>query len=370
MEGLRGIIADAQSAFGMGESSPTTSLPFLSQMESAFDMDLGDISVHQGLEADAALSALGARAAQQGSSILLPTSGASAEMVGHEVAHYAQGEAFGSAGVHADGEASSYHDASEVEARDVGARAARGESVGVSKPLAAGVNLLGLGFLPNPLAVHPLNPILGVGPSLIKTGVDAYKVLSEDEDQEEEEDYDEELWGDNEWDNLTPDEQKSWKTLGWTEDNWDGDEWSTAAPYTSWLNWNRLSDAEKEAAQERGYDKESWDEERDGGQDQRKEAQNKAVFGDEALKKKLNFKYEDDDGNNLASDPKLVSLMNEMSSGRKEGESKAAYEQRQLQAAIELGALRGKDTEEATADYEKFKRVRGDRRATKLSEEK
>lgn len=142
---IKGSGGDADSAFEIGTMGRPITLPFQGLMESSFGMDLGGVDVFQGPAADAALTLLGAGAAEHDGSMLLPSVGVTPELVGHETAHIAQGEQNGHAGVHASGDASTSNAASEVEAHDIGARAARGEPVSVSESLSAGVNLWGPG---------------------------------------------------------------------------------------------------------------------------------------------------------------------------------------------------------------------------------
>lgn len=142
---IKGSGGDASSAFEVGTMGRPITMPFQGLMEDSFGMDLGGVDVYQGPATDAALTMLGAGAAEHGGDMLLPSVGVTPELVGHETAHVAQGDQFGQAGVHASGNASRSSAASEVEAHDVGARAARGEPVSVSEPLSAGVNLWGPG---------------------------------------------------------------------------------------------------------------------------------------------------------------------------------------------------------------------------------
>ncbi|MFH1467130.1 MAG: DUF4157 domain-containing protein [Pseudomonadota bacterium] len=145
MSAIRELIAgrgeDTSSVFDGAAAGAARTLPHRDGMEDAFGLDLAGVDVHQGPEVDASLEVLGARAAERDGSVLLPSTGVTPDLVGHEVAHVAQGS-LGGAGRHAPAAASA---PTESEAHDLGARAARGEPVSVQQPRAEGVALWSLG---------------------------------------------------------------------------------------------------------------------------------------------------------------------------------------------------------------------------------
>jgi hypothetical protein len=64
--------------------------------------------------------------------------------------------------------------------------------------------------------------------------------------------YDEASWDDT-WRHLPDKDQKAWTVLGWTQEMWDAGE-TEPEP----LDWDELSDAQKEAAISLGYNEETW----------------------------------------------------------------------------------------------------------------
>ncbi len=136
---------NAADVFGLGAQGAARPMPYRGALEAALGADLSGTQVFQGPAADAALGVLGARAAEHDGNMLLPSSGVSAELVGHEAVHVAQRQLGADAAVHAAGDVGSAGSASEREADELGSRAARGEPVSVREPPGGGVNLWDLG---------------------------------------------------------------------------------------------------------------------------------------------------------------------------------------------------------------------------------
>jgi hypothetical protein len=64
------------------------------------------------------------------------------------------------------------------------------------------------------------------------------------------------FWNNLDCDELSPAEQKLWSVLGWDAESWSG---SSDEPASDDKNWSKLSDTERFAAGQRGYDEEIWD---------------------------------------------------------------------------------------------------------------
>ncbi|MCI5222720.1 MAG: hypothetical protein D3924_08640 [Candidatus Electrothrix sp. AR4] len=66
----------------------------------------------------------------------------------------------------------------------------------------------------------------------------------------------EEFWDAFDWKDLAPAEQKLWGLLGWNKASWQGD---TDEPASEGQPWRKLSNEERHAAIQLGYDKRYWD---------------------------------------------------------------------------------------------------------------
>ncbi|MBW2254446.1 MAG: DUF4157 domain-containing protein [Deltaproteobacteria bacterium] len=123
--------------FGQATQGGGSEIPYKAEMEAAFGEDLSGVESHVG-EGDS-LGAMGADAAASGNQIAFSSANPDKEQVAHELTHVFQG----GEGVHADGEVSSPSDASEVEARHVGAQVAAGGQAGNIGASGAGIQLDG-----------------------------------------------------------------------------------------------------------------------------------------------------------------------------------------------------------------------------------
>ncbi len=87
-------------AFAQATSGPSNPVPYRSQLESSFGVDLGNVRAHLGgAEAEQGLSNLGARAAAHGGSIAFRESTPDLSVVAHETAHVIQQGAAGGGGI-------------------------------------------------------------------------------------------------------------------------------------------------------------------------------------------------------------------------------------------------------------------------------
>lgn len=66
------------------------------------------------------------------------------------------------------------------------------------------------------------------------------------------------FWNSFHWQDLTSEEKKLWKDLGWSAKSWRGDK---APPESFNTGWKHLGKQESKAAQKLGYSKETWDSE-------------------------------------------------------------------------------------------------------------
>ncbi len=62
------------------------------------------------------------------------------------------------------------------------------------------------------------------------------------------------FWSKFEWDDLSEDDKKKRRELGWDKSRWDNDQ----PPPSGSKSWSELSDTERDTAKNLGYDKQSW----------------------------------------------------------------------------------------------------------------
>ena len=95
------------------------------------------------------------------------------------------------------------------------------------------------------------------------------------------------------------------------------------------------------------------------------------AWSDEGLKRRLDYKYEGKENEDLVGSDKLRGVM--MTLNEEEpptdasADEKKAWQQRQMEAALELGAMRGKNSMEAMNEYHKFRHLKSE--AAKRAEE-
>lgn len=119
-------------AFGAATSGARSPLPHLSLMEQSFGQGFGGVNAHLGTpEAQAGLSALGARAAAFGDTVAFAEANPDVHLVAHEVAHVVQGRNGAGGGVQAKAATavSQPGDASEAAADRAADAVVRGEPV-------------------------------------------------------------------------------------------------------------------------------------------------------------------------------------------------------------------------------------------------
>jgi hypothetical protein len=63
-------------------------------------------------------------------------------------------------------------------------------------------------------------------------------------------------WDNLDWDEMSNAEKQAWETLGWSRALWDSDKYEAAS---SGKDWDELTPSEKNAAQWLGYDAQSWE---------------------------------------------------------------------------------------------------------------
>jgi len=64
------------------------------------------------------------------------------------------------------------------------------------------------------------------------------------------------FWDEFQWEELYPSEQGLWEILGWDEASWRGE---AEEPDPEYKAWGELTDKERTAAGQLGYDEQSWD---------------------------------------------------------------------------------------------------------------
>ncbi|MEZ4268492.1 MAG: DUF4157 domain-containing protein [Myxococcota bacterium] len=130
---------DAGRSYGDATSGGGGELPHRGAMEGAFGVDLGGVRAHTGKSDE--MSAMGARAATDGSSVAFADAQPGKELVAHEVAHVVQNrQAGGGGGVQKKSTVSDPGSSAEREADSVAPAAARGEKVSVREAPSAGIH--------------------------------------------------------------------------------------------------------------------------------------------------------------------------------------------------------------------------------------
>jgi hypothetical protein len=131
--------ADPGQTYAQATAGAGGELPHRGAMEQSFGADLSGVTAHTGKGTE--MTAMGARAATDGSSVAFADASPGKELVAHEVAHVVQQrQAGGGGGVQKKSTVSSPGSAAEVEADSVAPAAARGERVSVSEAPSGGIH--------------------------------------------------------------------------------------------------------------------------------------------------------------------------------------------------------------------------------------
>jgi hypothetical protein len=160
--GALGSDRDTAHAAEAGRQSQTTELPYRSQLESSFGVDLGHVHSHSGAGASRACQALGAEAYASGNDVVFGSANPSLPVVAHEVAHTFQQAGNGPA-VRRYGGVGAPGDSFEQQADMVAAAVVAGDRVDVGSLARGGAPGIQRRETGAPAGPAPIAPVAGPG---------------------------------------------------------------------------------------------------------------------------------------------------------------------------------------------------------------